>query len=111
MPKQGDHSATQSENPGDAVTARAERVAESDRLKGRAGFMGCGARIFWFCIGLVHCRPGPGKPRGHIFLIFRYCCMSGNDVTASSPRAAAAAAIVTAVMYPSVRIVCLLFFG
>ena len=73
--------------------------------------MGCGARIFWFCMGLVHCRPGLGKPRGHIFLIFRYCRMSGNDMTASSPRAAAAAAMVTAVMYPSVRMVCLLFFG
>jgi hypothetical protein len=24
--------------------------------------MGCGARIFWFCMGLVHCRPGLGKP-------------------------------------------------
>jgi hypothetical protein len=35
--------------------------------------------------------------------------MSGNDMTASSPRAAAVAAMVTAVMYPSVRIVCLLF--
>ena len=73
--------------------------------------MGCGAQIFWFCMGLVHCRPGPGKPRGHIFLIFRYCRMSGNDMTASSSRAAAAAAMVTAVIYPSARVVCLLFFG
>jgi hypothetical protein len=73
--------------------------------------MGCGVRIFWFCMGLVRCRPGLGKPGGHIFLIFRYCRMSGNDMTASSPRAAAAAAVVAAVMYPSVRIVCLLFFG
>jgi hypothetical protein len=37
--------------------------------------------------------------------------MSGTDLAASSPRAAAAAAVVTAVMYPSVRIACLLFFG
>src|SRR5512135_2457594 len=47
--------------------------------------------------------------RGHTFLIFKYCRMSGNDMTVSSPRAAAAA-MVTAVMYPSVRIVCLLSF-
>jgi hypothetical protein len=44
---------------------------------------------------------------GHIFLIFKYCRMSGADLTASSPRAEAAAAIVIAVMYPSVRIACL----
>jgi hypothetical protein len=48
---------------------------------------------------------------GHIFLIFKYWRMSGNDVTASSPRAAVAAAMITAVMYPSVRIACLLFFS
>lgn len=47
-------------------------------------------------------------PRGHIFLIFKYRRMSGNDISVSSPRAAAAAAMVTAMMYPSVRIVCLL---
>jgi hypothetical protein len=56
-------------------------------------------------------RPGPGNSRGHIFLIFRYCRMSGNDMTARSPRPAAAAAMVIAVMYPSVRIACLLFFS
>jgi hypothetical protein len=49
--------------------------------------------------------------RGHIFLIFKYFRMSGNAMTASSPRAAAVAAMVTAVMYPSVRIACLLFFS
>ena len=37
--------------------------------------------------------------------------MSGNDMTARSPKAAAAAAMVIADMYPSVRIVCLLFFS
>jgi hypothetical protein len=46
---------------------------------------------------------------GHIFLIFKYLRMSGNDVTASSPSAAVAAVMVTAVMYPSDRIVRLLF--
>ena len=48
---------------------------------------------------------------GHIFLIFKYRRISGNDMTARSPRVAAAAAMVTAEMYPSVRIVCLLFFS
>ena len=37
--------------------------------------------------------------------------MSGTDMAASSPRAVAAVAMVTAVMYPSVLIACLLFFG
>ena len=53
--------------------------------------------------------PGPGNSRGHIFLIFRYRRMSGNDMTARSPKAAAAAAMVIAEIYPSVRIACLLF--
>ena len=57
------------------------------------------------------CRPRPGNSRGHIFLIFKYCRISGNDMTARSPRAAAEAAMVIAEMYPSVRIVCLLFFS
>ena len=54
---------------------------------------------------------GPGLVilGGHIFLIFMYLRMSGTALTASSPRVAAVAAIVTAVMYPSVRITCLLF--
>jgi hypothetical protein len=56
-------------------------------------------------------RPGPGDPQGHIFLIFKYRRRSGNDMTASNPRAAVAAAMVTAVMYPSVRIACLLLFS
>jgi hypothetical protein len=47
----------------------------------------------------------------HIFLIFKYCRISGNDMTARSPRVAAAAAMVIAEIYPSVRIVCLLFFS
>ncbi len=55
-------------------------------------------------------RPEPGHPP-HIFLIFKYCRMSGTDMTASSPRAATAAAMVTAVMYPSVRTACLLSFS
>ena len=54
---------------------------------------------------------GPGNSLGHIFLIFKYCRISGNDMTARSPRVAAAAAMVIAEMYPSVRIVCLLFFS
>jgi len=37
--------------------------------------------------------------------------MSGNDMTARSPKAAAAAAMVIAEIYPSVRIACLLFFS
>jgi hypothetical protein len=52
-----------------------------------------------------------GNPRDYIFLIFMYRRMSGNDMTASSPMAAAVTAMVTAVMYPTVRIVCLLFFS
>jgi hypothetical protein len=58
-------------------------------------------------------RPYAGGPGlvGHIFLIFKYLRISGKEVTASSTRAAAAAVVVTAVMYPSVRIVCLLFFS
>jgi hypothetical protein len=53
----------------------------------------------------------PGNFLGHIFLIFKYRRISGNDMTARSPRVAAAAAMVIAEMYPSVRIVCLLFFS
>ena len=57
-------------------------------------------------------RPGWGLViPGHMFLIFRYRRTSGTDLTASSPRAAAAAAIVTAVMFPSVRIACLLLLS
>ena len=44
-------------------------------------------------------------------MILKYRRMSGIDITVSSPRAATAAAMVTAVMYPSVRIVGLLSFG
>ena len=54
------------------------------------------------------CHGGGLVGPGHIFLIFRYRRMSGTDMTASTPRVAAAAIKVTAVMYPSVRIAGLL---
>jgi hypothetical protein len=63
--------------------------------------------MFWAIFESKFNFPAPG----HIFLIFRYRRMSGNDVTARSPRAAAVAAMVIAEMYPSVRIACLLFLS
>lgn len=44
-------------------------------------------------------------------MIFKYRRASGTDMAASTPSAAAAAVMVIAVMYPSVRIAGLLFFG
>jgi hypothetical protein len=60
------------------------------------------------------CRARPGRPAVaagarppwpvYIFLIFKYRRTSGTDMTTRSARAAPAAAMVTAVMYPSARI-------
>jgi len=49
--------------------------------------------------------------RYYIFRIATYRRTSGSDLTATSPSAIAAAAIVSAVTYPSVRINFLLLFS
>jgi hypothetical protein len=76
---------------------------------------GCATWIL-AALGALASAPGPGAVAGarlpwpvHIFLIFRYRRTSGSDRTTNSARAALAAAMATAVMYPSARIACLLF--
>ena len=54
--------------------------------------------------------PGPEQRYSlhYIFLIVRYRRITGSDLTATSPSAAAVAAMVTVVTYPIVRIIFLL---